>query len=47
MKIEVTLYCGGKVWKETVEANNVPDGRKAIAVRNPQAKVIGANPVFK
>ena len=46
MKVEVQLGCGGKVWTEKVEANNVPDAKKAIGARNPQAKIIGANPVF-
>ena len=44
---EVKLYVGGKVFEEKVHAvdrNNAIDTAKA---RNPHAKVIGVNPVFK
>ena len=44
---EVKLYVAGKVFNEKVHAvdrNNAIDTAKA---RNPHAKVIGVNPVFK
>ena len=44
---EIKLYVAGKVFSEKVHAvdrNNAIDTAKA---RNPHAKVIGANPVFK
>ena len=47
MKVELTFWGSGKTWTERVEANNVTEARHAIEIRNPQAKVISANPVFK
>ena len=47
MKWAVKLYVAGKVFEEKVQAvdrNNAIDTAKA---RNPHAKVIGANPVYK
>ena len=47
MKCEVKLYVAGKVFTETVEARNYQDARETALARNPHAKVIGVNAVFK
>ena len=43
---EVTLYTGGRVFKEYVVAGNRKDALAAAKQRNPHAKVIADNPVF-
>jgi hypothetical protein len=47
MKCEVKLYVAGKVFTEIVEAANYQDARETAQARNPNAKVIGVNAVFK
>ena len=47
MKIEVKLYVGGKVFSEIVEAVNYQDARETALARNPKAKVISVNAIFK
>ena len=47
MRYKVTLYVGGKTFEETVIANNVNDAKETAKVRNPTAKVISANWVYK
>ena len=47
MKYEVKLYVGGKVFTEEVQAANYQDARETATARNPKAKVIGVNPVFR
>ena len=47
MKYEVKLYVAGKVFTESVEAVNNQDARETALARNPKAKVIGVNPVFR
>jgi hypothetical protein len=47
MKCEVKLYIAGKVFTETVEARNYQDAKETALARNPTAKVIGVNAVFK
>jgi hypothetical protein len=47
MKCEVKLYVAGKVFTETVEARNYQDAKETAQARNPTAKVIGVNAVFK
>ncbi len=47
MKCEVKLYVAGKVFTETVEARNYQDAKETAQSRNPHAKVIGVNAVFK
>ena len=47
MKCEVKLYIAGKVFTETVEARNYQDARETALARNPTARVIGVNAVFK
>lgn len=47
MKCEVKLYVAGKVLTEIVEAANYQDARETALARNPKAKIIGVNAVFK
>jgi hypothetical protein len=47
MKYEVQLYVSGKVFKEEVYANNPKEARETAKIRNPYAKVIGVNGVFR
>ncbi len=47
MRYKVTLYVGGKTFEETVIANNVNDAKETAKARNPTAKVIAANWVYK
>ena len=47
MKCEVKLYIAGKVLTETVEARNYQDAKETALARNPTAKVVGVNAVFK
>ena len=47
MKYEVQLYVGGKVFKEEVYANSPKVARETAQARNPTAKIVGVNGVFK
>ncbi len=47
MKYEVQLYVGGKVFKEEVYATSPKDARETALARNPTAKVVGVNAMFK
>jgi hypothetical protein len=47
MKYEVKLYVAGKVFTEEVQAANYQDAKDTAVARNPKAKVIGVNPVFR
>ena len=47
MKYEVKLYVGGRVFTEEVQAVNNQDAKETALARNPTAKVIGVNPVFR
>lgn len=47
MKCAVKLYVAGKVFEEIVEAANFQDARETALARNPKAKVVGVNVVFK
>ena len=47
MRCKVTLHVGGKTFEETVIANNVNDAKETAKERNPTAKVIAANWVYK
>lgn len=47
MKCEVTLYVGGKTFKETVEATSYESARQVALARNPNAKIVGVTAVFK
>ena len=46
-KWEITLYSGGKTWKEEVIASNRQDAERAVQQRNPHAKVIARKPVCR
>ena len=46
-KWEITLYSGGKTWKEEIVASNRQDAERAAIQRNPHAKVIARNPVCR
>mgnify|MGYP001176229558 FL=1 len=47
MKCEVKLYVAGKVYSEFVEARDYQEARQVAEVRNPHAKVMSVNAVFK
>lgn len=47
MKCKVQLYVSGKVFDEIVEAANYDDARQTALARNPTAKVISVNAIFK
>ena len=47
MKYEVKLYVAGKVFNEEVHAANYQDAKVTALARNPRAKVIGVNPIYK
>jgi len=46
-KWEITLYSGGKTWKEEIVASNRQDAERAAQARNPHAKIIARNPVCR
>ena len=46
MKWRVDLFIGGRVFSESVIANNKNDAEAAAIARNPTAKVISSNPNF-
>ena len=45
MKIKITYWEGGSTWSEVIRANNVSDARKIASSRNPNIKIVSANPV--
>jgi|TARA_B100001996_G_C18265569_1_gene440998 hypothetical protein len=47
MKIEVKLYVAGTQFTETVIARNYEEARQVALARNPNARVISVNAVFK
>ena len=44
---EVTFYVGGRTFKEYVVAGNRKDALASAKARNPHAKVIADNPVYR
>ena len=44
---EVTMYSGGKTWREEIVASNREDAERAAKTRNPHAKIIARNPVCR
>jgi len=46
-KWEITLYSGGKTWKEEIIASNRQDAERAAMARNPHTKIIGRIPVCR
>ena len=47
MRVKVTLYVGGKVFEEVVEARDYQDAKQTALARNPTAKVVSVTAVFK
>jgi hypothetical protein len=47
MKCEVKLYKAGTVFTEEVIARNYQDAREVALARNPGAKIVSVNAVFK
>ena len=47
MRCEVKLYVAGRVFTEEVEAANYQDARETALARNPKARVISVNAIFK
>ena len=46
MKVEVTRYVAGTVFKEVVVARNYDDAKRTALARNPTAKVVSVTAVF-
>jgi hypothetical protein len=46
MKMEVTLYVAGTVFKEQVIARSYDEAKKVALARNPNATVVGVTAVF-
>ena len=46
MKWKVELFIGGRVFFESVIANNKNDAEATAKARNPTARVISSNPNF-
>jgi len=47
MRCEVKLYVAGTVFNEEVVAKDYQEARQVALARNPNAKVISVNAVFK
>ena len=47
MKCEVKLYVAGTVFNEEVVAKDYQEARQVALARNPNARVISVNAVFK
>ena len=47
MKWKVDLYIAGKLFHEIVIARNHTDAKQTAIARNPTARVISVNAVFK
>lgn len=47
MKCRVQLFVSGKVFYEEVEARDYQDAKRTAISRNPSAKVLSVNAVFK
>jgi|TARA_B100000959_G_C14906903_1_gene593393 hypothetical protein len=47
MKVEVTLYAAGTVFKEEVIVRNYKEAKETALARNPHAKVVSVTAVFK
>ena len=46
MKVQVTLYVAGTIFKEVVVARNYDDAKRTALARNPTAKVVSVTAVF-
>jgi hypothetical protein len=47
MKCQVQLYVAGTVFYETVIARDYKEAKEVALARNPNAKVISVNVIFK
>ena len=47
MIFQIRLYVGGKVFTDEVIAVNRENAIDTAKARNPHAKIIGINPIFK
>jgi hypothetical protein len=47
MQVKVDLYVAGKVFSETVVAENYQHAQQIALARNPGAKIVGCTAVFK
>lgn len=47
MKYEVTLWISGRNFKDVVIANSPQDARVTASVRNPTARIVAVNGVFR
>ncbi len=47
MKWSIQLYVAGNTFKEEVIASNRSDAIETAIARNPKARLISSNPVFK
>ena len=47
MKVKVTLFVAGKLFDEIVIAANYEDAKATALARNPAAKIVSVNAVFK
>lgn len=46
MRVKVTLYVSGKVFTETVDADDYESARRTALARNPTARVVSVTAVF-
>ena len=46
-KWEITLYSGGKTWKEEIVSSDRQDAERTGMASKPHAKVIARNPVCR
>tara|TARA_B100001113_G_C21021943_1_gene583919 strand:- start:448 stop:594 length:147 start_codon:yes stop_codon:yes gene_type:complete len=47
MRCEVKLFVAGQIFTEEVIATNYDEARKVALARNPHARVISVNAIFK
>ena len=47
MKVKVTMFVAGKLFDEVVIAANYQDAKATALARNPAAKIVSVNAVFK
>ena len=47
MRVKVTMFVGGKLFDEVVIAANYEDAKATALARNPAAKIVSVNVVFK
>jgi hypothetical protein len=47
MRVKVTLFAGGRLFDDVVVVANFQDAKATALARNPAAKIVGMNVVFK